>query len=282
MPTPENLNWEDKVNNPELEAMLAQFSAKEKWTAQEINQVRDIINWLLENHSGGFNPSSYDLSQFLNNNSNFFKRRNDSVVIVGTRPVSNIRQDVIYRETDVNWWWNGTAWVNLGGASGGGTDTQVINWNGYLQFTQAPTTWYHKQYNVQAGGWLTSPWNANIGSTPTNFPSSPNSERLLYNSYLDSAQIYLHNTNGARTINIKWYKFNRTQGTDTPTNIVEICNISKAVPNAMNQAFILNTDFTINNTPLNAGDFITFVINQSTDASGAATNFNMNLIFKKT
>jgi hypothetical protein len=204
-----------------------------------------------------------------------------SFIPVAVLPLTGVAGSLYKLPAGTFHYYEGGVWVQV--PTGGGTadQFQVINWNGYLQFTQAPTTWYHKQYNPQGGSWLTAPWNANIGSTPTGFLSSPNSERLLQNCYLDKAFIYLHNTNGARTLNIKWYKFNRTQANDTPTNVVEICNISKAVVNQPNQAFVLNTDFTINNANLSEGDFITFVINQTDNAQAAATNWSMYLIFKK-
>jgi len=38
------LEWNDKVNNPELLAFLAQYGSTEYLTAGEINQIRDAIN----------------------------------------------------------------------------------------------------------------------------------------------------------------------------------------------------------------------------------------------
>lgn len=40
------LEWEDKENNPELVAFLAQYGTKEYLAADEINQMRDAINEL--------------------------------------------------------------------------------------------------------------------------------------------------------------------------------------------------------------------------------------------
>jgi hypothetical protein len=40
------IEWEDKVNNPELLAFLQQYGNTEYLSAQEINQLRDAINEL--------------------------------------------------------------------------------------------------------------------------------------------------------------------------------------------------------------------------------------------
>ena len=40
------LEWENKVNNPELLAFLAQYGSAEYLTAEEINQMRDAVNEL--------------------------------------------------------------------------------------------------------------------------------------------------------------------------------------------------------------------------------------------
>lgn len=40
------LEWEDKVNNPELVAFLEQYGTKEYLAAAEINQMRDAVNEL--------------------------------------------------------------------------------------------------------------------------------------------------------------------------------------------------------------------------------------------
>jgi hypothetical protein len=40
------IEWNDKVNNPELLAYLAQYGSTEYLTAVEINQIRDATNEL--------------------------------------------------------------------------------------------------------------------------------------------------------------------------------------------------------------------------------------------
>ena len=40
------LEWEDKVNNPELLAFLSQYGSTEYLAAAEINQMRDAVNEL--------------------------------------------------------------------------------------------------------------------------------------------------------------------------------------------------------------------------------------------
>ena len=40
------LEWEDKVNNPELLAFLSQYGSAEYLAAAEINQMRDAVNEL--------------------------------------------------------------------------------------------------------------------------------------------------------------------------------------------------------------------------------------------
>lgn len=44
------LTWADKINNPELLAALEQFGENQYLTAQEINTIRDAINYLYENN----------------------------------------------------------------------------------------------------------------------------------------------------------------------------------------------------------------------------------------
>jgi hypothetical protein len=46
MATPQ-LNWQDKENSPELEAFLMQFGNQYYLSAQEINELRDVINGLV-------------------------------------------------------------------------------------------------------------------------------------------------------------------------------------------------------------------------------------------
>jgi hypothetical protein len=38
------LNWEDKINSPELEAYFQQFGAKYYLSAEQINELRDAMN----------------------------------------------------------------------------------------------------------------------------------------------------------------------------------------------------------------------------------------------
>ncbi len=249
---------EDKENNQSLLYLLQTLGAKRLFEANEFNDIRDALGYLDSKPSGG-----------------------GAVDSVTGNIVSGTATDPVITQVQPDW--NAVSGLGqiLNKPTLSADQFQVIKWDGYLQFTQAPTTWYNKNSQIQGGSWLTAPWNVGIGSSPTNIDASSNSERLLQNCYLDKAFIYLHNTNGARTLNIKWYKYNRTQGSLTATNVVEICNISKTIPNIPNQAFVLNTDFTINNANLNEGDFITFVINQTDNASGVATNWSMYLIFKK-
>ena len=48
MPTPQ-LDWIDKVNDPELVAFLQQYGTENYLSAEEINQLRDFVNALSEN-----------------------------------------------------------------------------------------------------------------------------------------------------------------------------------------------------------------------------------------
>lgn len=50
------ITWDDKVNNAELLAFLAQYGNKEYLTAEEINQLRDAINELDQRESTFTNP----------------------------------------------------------------------------------------------------------------------------------------------------------------------------------------------------------------------------------
>jgi hypothetical protein len=54
MPAPLKLNWIDKVNSPELLAYLQQYGTQTYLSAEEINELRDVINeWFANGGSGG-------------------------------------------------------------------------------------------------------------------------------------------------------------------------------------------------------------------------------------
>lgn len=59
MPTILPIAWTDKVNNPELLALLQQYSENEYLTAEEINLVKDTINALINS-----NPSNFDMADY--------------------------------------------------------------------------------------------------------------------------------------------------------------------------------------------------------------------------
>jgi hypothetical protein len=63
---PALLDWANKVNTPEVQAMLQQYAITHKLTAEEINQLRDRINWILQNFPAEFDPATADLADFLN------------------------------------------------------------------------------------------------------------------------------------------------------------------------------------------------------------------------
>jgi hypothetical protein len=81
---PSLLDWANKVNTPEIQAMLQQYAITHKLTAEEINQLRDKINWLLQNF---FDASTADLADFLNDSSNPFLRESDLPA-----PITNLNQ----------------------------------------------------------------------------------------------------------------------------------------------------------------------------------------------
>jgi hypothetical protein len=66
------------VNTPEVQAMLQQYAITHKLTAEEINQLRDRINWILENFPAEFDPATADLADFLNESDNPFVRESDN------------------------------------------------------------------------------------------------------------------------------------------------------------------------------------------------------------
>jgi hypothetical protein len=78
---PAILDWANKVNTPEVQAMLQQYAITHKLTAEEINQLRDRINWILENFPAEFEPATADLADFLNESDNPFVRQNQPIII---------------------------------------------------------------------------------------------------------------------------------------------------------------------------------------------------------
>jgi hypothetical protein len=71
---PALLDWANKVNTPEVQAMLQQYAITHKLTAEEINQLRDRINWILQNFPAEFDPATADLADFLNESEDPFVR----------------------------------------------------------------------------------------------------------------------------------------------------------------------------------------------------------------
>ncbi|WP_445458415.1 hypothetical protein [Flavobacterium sp. HNIBRBA15423] len=47
------LTWEDKINSPQLLALLQQYGIKSYLDAEQINEIRDALNWLYNNVGGG-------------------------------------------------------------------------------------------------------------------------------------------------------------------------------------------------------------------------------------
>jgi hypothetical protein len=74
---PALLDWANKVNTPEVQAMLQQYAITHKLTADEINQLRDRINWILENFPAEFDPATADLADFLNESEDPYVRESE-------------------------------------------------------------------------------------------------------------------------------------------------------------------------------------------------------------
>ena len=60
------LEWEDKVNSPELLAFLQQYGAEHYLSAEDINQLRNAVNELFEITSGGTLVLFEDINQYEN------------------------------------------------------------------------------------------------------------------------------------------------------------------------------------------------------------------------
>jgi hypothetical protein len=71
---PALLDWANKVNTPEIQAMLQQYPITHQLVAEEIDQMRDRINWVLENFPAEFDPATADLADFLNGSPDPFVR----------------------------------------------------------------------------------------------------------------------------------------------------------------------------------------------------------------
>lgn len=164
---------------------------------------------------------------------------------------------------------------------GGGTQSYFVDWEGYIQFTQNPTGWYSRGLGPQNVYW-TSQFTTSIGTNPQSFDARTNCKVLPFDCQLTNANIRINQVNNMRTINIKAYKFNFVSGSVTPTNVVEVMNLSVAVSGAtMPLTLVQGVDFTINSANLSKGDNFLFVVNQSTDLSGVACNISMNFQFDK-
>lgn len=64
------LNWEDKINSPDLEAFLAQFGAQYYLSAEEINAIRDKINYL-NNKPPGLSDGLVSLGEIIKDGNDF-------------------------------------------------------------------------------------------------------------------------------------------------------------------------------------------------------------------
>lgn len=89
MSVPAILDWANKVNTPEIEAMLQQYAVTHKLTAEEINQLRDRVNWLLQNYTQGIDPAVTDLAAFLNESENPFVRQSELPQPIDILPLNN-------------------------------------------------------------------------------------------------------------------------------------------------------------------------------------------------
>ncbi len=64
------LNWEDKINSPDLEAFLSQFGAQYYLSAGEINAIRDKINYL-NNKPPGLSDGLVSLGEIIRDGNDF-------------------------------------------------------------------------------------------------------------------------------------------------------------------------------------------------------------------
>lgn len=94
---PALLDWANKVNTPEVQAMLQQYAITHKLTAEEINQLRDRINWILQNFPAEFDPATADLADFLNESEDPYVRESElPMLYITERMNSNNTRNV--------WW----------------------------------------------------------------------------------------------------------------------------------------------------------------------------------
>lgn len=102
------IEWQDKINDPQLLAFLQQFGPDKYLSAEEINQIRDALNEL---HDAGVDITQFDLSQLQNQSENLFLRNldkfsivntNDSPILTGTTANTILVSDVLIPAGSVN------------------------------------------------------------------------------------------------------------------------------------------------------------------------------------
>jgi hypothetical protein len=82
-----SLDWEDKINSPELEAWFQQFGLKYYLNAEQINQIRDRINFLLLNSTSESDKIIDDKGFEIENG--IFKANPDTVWNINGQQYSN-------------------------------------------------------------------------------------------------------------------------------------------------------------------------------------------------
>lgn len=164
----------------------------------------------------------------------------------------------------------------LGG--GGGSEYFYVSFNGYIQFVQAPTSWFGRSLGPQNVGWYTTNVNLhtqNIGTNPLIIDFRSGAISFPFNCILEDVEVVLQRATVNRSVRVNFNVYTLSGGLAVNTrNVLQITTDST-------QKKLTNSDYTIPNITINKGERITSVVNQITDDTGVATNWDFVLKFKK-
>jgi len=169
--------------------------------------------------------------------------------------------------------------ISASGGGGGGDEFHYIHMNQYIQYNQAPTTWYARNIGPQNVGWHASVnQHANsIGTNPLSFAAQSPAITLPFNCEVVEAFVFIQNNNGnSRTLNLRFYAYDVVAG--FPANQEELLLIS--TPSNLG-AKVITTDFTIPANTFTKGQRVTTVTNQSSDLTGVAVSWDVMIKLKK-
>lgn len=162
---------------------------------------------------------------------------------------------------------------------GGGGEFFYVHMNQYVQYNQAPTTWYGRAYGPQNVGWhaTANQHTLSIGTNPLSFDAQSPAVTLPFDCQVEEAFVTIQRSNGDnRTLNLRFYAFDIVSL--VPANIQQVLNISTLSIWGIKS---LTTDFTVPANTFTKGQRITTVTNQSSDLTGVAVSWEVLIKLKK-